>query len=254
MTIADNGWRALPCALDEGPAARAAIGLIVLGNDPTIEPELNRILRLDGVAVYAHRIALGPDFSVESIRRLESALAGAAAAIMPDDRLHVVAFGCTSCTMAIGADVVSERIRSTRPGVVVTDPVTATLSAFKALGLRRIALLTPYPDDVNRVAAAYLEAQGLEIAAKAGFRRGGDYDISRVSPGTIHDAALELGHADVDGVFISGTGLRASATIARLETAIGKPVVASNQALAWHCLRLAGVRDTVDGYGRLLAI
>jgi maleate isomerase len=249
-----SDWRDLPCTLDGGPASRAAIGLIVLGNDPTIEPELNRILAMPGVGLYAHRVPLGPNFSVEAIRRLEGDLAAAAAAIMPDDKLHVVAFGCTSCTMAIGPEKVAARIREARPGVAVTEPVTAAFAAFAALGLKRIALLTPYPQEVNRVAAEFLESKGLTVAAKAGFLRSADYDIARVSPQAIVSAAVELGRAEVDGVFVSGTGLRASSAIARIEQAVQKPVVASNQALAWHCLRLAGVRDRVDGYGRLFQL
>ncbi|MFO0995088.1 MAG: aspartate/glutamate racemase family protein [Alphaproteobacteria bacterium] len=251
---ADPSWSQLPAALDDGPAGRAAIGLIVLGNDATIEPELNRILARDGVGVYAHRIALGPDFSVESIRRLEGALAEAAGMIMPDDRLDVVAFGCTSCTMAIGQARVAERIREARPGTEVTEPVSAALAAFKALGMTRIGLLTPYPHDVNKVAAEFLESQGLTVAAKAGFLRRADYDIARVTPDSIAEAAIELGKAAVDGIFISGTGLRASSVIARIEAAAGKPVVASNQALAWHCLRLAGAKAPLDGYGRLFGL
>ncbi len=254
MTTLDGGWRHLPFALDDGPAARAALGLIVLGTDPTIEPELYRILRMDGVGLYAHRIAMGPPFTVERIKALEGELAAAAAMILPDDKLHAIAFGCTSCTMAIGVENVARRIREARPGVPVTEPVSATLAAFKALGLRRIALLTPYPHEVNKVAAAFLEAQGLVVAEKATFLASGDFDIARVSPAAIEEAAVTLAKSNVDGVFLSGTALRAVSVIRAIEAASGKPAVSSNQALAWHGLRLAGVRGAVDGFGRLLTL
>jgi maleate isomerase len=48
--------------------------------------------------------------------------------------------------------------------------------------------------------------------------------------------------------------LRCSSVIDQLERDIGKPVVASNQALAWDVLRLAGVREQVRGFGRLLTM
>jgi maleate isomerase len=54
-------------------------------------------------------------------------------------------------------------------------------------------------------------------------------------------------------VFISCTGLRTFPVVARLEERLGKPVVTSNQALAWDCLRLAGVHDRLPGRGRLFA-
>jgi maleate isomerase len=40
--------------------------------------------------------------------------------------------------------------------------------------------------------------------------------------------------------------------VAALEQAIGKPVITSTQATLWHALRLAGIRDSLPGYGRLL--
>ena len=252
--MSDEDWLTLPCAVDAGPASRAAIGLIVLGNDPTIEPEMNRILRLDGVGLYAQRIAMGPPFTVERIMALEDGLRAAAAMIMPADALHAIAFGCTSCTMAIGPERVAARIREARPAIAVTEPVSATLAAFKALGMKRIGLLTPYPRAVNKVAADFLEAQGLEVTAKAGFMGSADFDIARVSPAAIEAAALELARANVDGVFVSGTALRASSVLERIEAGSGKPAVSSNQALAWHCLRLAGAQDPVHGFGRLLTI
>jgi maleate isomerase len=79
-----------------------------------------------------------------------------------------------------------------------------------------------------------------------------DTVVGRVTPQTILDAALSVGRsAEVDGVFISCTSLRAAGIIERAELALGKPVTASNHALAWHLLRLAGIEDTVDGYGQL---
>ena len=82
----------------------------------------------------------------------------------------------------------------------------------------------------------------------------GDPQIVRIPPSAIYDAGLELGsHPEVEALFISCTGLRVSSIIAPLEEALGKPVVTSNQALAWQCLRLAGCDDAVEGFGRLMS-
>ena len=102
-----SGWSTMPCELDDGPAARAAIGLIVLANDQVIEPELNTFLPKDGVALYSSRIPLGIEGTLQALRAMEAHIAGAAGRIMPDDRLDVMAFGCTSGSMAIGDDNVA---------------------------------------------------------------------------------------------------------------------------------------------------
>ncbi|MBT6119722.1 MAG: hypothetical protein HOH66_17810, partial [Rhodospirillaceae bacterium] len=80
-------WRRVEAELDEGPSARAAIGLIVLENDITIEREVHRLLPDEGVGLYVGRIGYPPPFGVAAIRAMEGRLAAAAASVMPGDRL-----------------------------------------------------------------------------------------------------------------------------------------------------------------------
>ena len=67
-------------------------------------------------------------------------------------------------------------------------------------------------------------------------------------------AALTLDRAGADAIFISCTGLRAVDAVEPLEAETGMPVVTSNQAMAWHALRLAGYDAPVEGFGRLLRL
>jgi maleate isomerase len=63
---------------------------------------------------------------------------------------------------------------------------------------------------------------------------------------------LQIGaRDDCDGVFVSCTSLRALQVIAKAEAQLGKPVVSSNQALAWHLMRLAGMNDSPLEAGQL---
>jgi maleate isomerase len=55
-------------------------------------------------------------------------------------------------------------------------------------------------------------------------------------------------------VFISCTSVRIAADVAEIEAALGVPVTSSNHALAWHCLRLAGVDDKLPKLGRLFRL
>ncbi len=86
----------------------------------------------------------------------------AADLILPGSDLDVVAYGCTSASMAIGEEKVFDKIRSVRPGARCTTPITAAFAAFRALGASRIGILTPYRADVNRIVAAYVA--GLHAA------------------------------------------------------------------------------------------
>lgn len=247
-------WTTFPCDLDNGPAPRAAIGLIALASDMVSEPELRIFLPHDEVALYTNRIPMPKVVTVDSLRQMENNLSTTVAGLVPDDHLDVVAYGCTSGTMSIGAEQVAAKIQAAKPGVACTDPITAGMKGLRALGCKRIGLLTPYIDEVNTVVEAYISQHGFEIVTKGSFKQIGDPEMCRIPPTAIYNAALSLGQADVDGLFLSCTALRTSSIIESLEEALGKPVVSSNQALAWDCLRLAGYTEPVYGYGRLLTI
>ena len=247
-------WQNLPCELDDGPAPRGAIGLIALASDSVIEPELRQFLPVENVGLYVNRIPMPKVVNVHTLGSMAADIATTTQGLMPDGKLDVIAYGCTSGAMTIGAEKVNGLIQTARAGIPCTDPISAALKGLRRLGCKRIGLITPYVDSVNTVVENYIITQGMEVVVKGSFNQAGDPQICRVPPKAIFQAGVEFGKADIDGLFLSCTALRTSSILQNLEDAIGKPVVASNQALAWDCLRLSGYNDPVDGYGKLLLL
>lgn len=247
--------RHMPFRADGGIAARAAIGVVVLATDQTLEHEFRRLLALPGVAFYESRILNDAAVTSENLMKMAGRLAEAASLILPGVPLDVMAFGCTSASMVIGEERVFERIRAARPGVRCTTPITATFAALEAFGARRIALLTPYRDDINRFIRDYMQARGVAVPVMGSFNEEDDNKAARIDLASIRDAALELGRApEVDAVFVSCTSLRLADVVAEIEAELDKPVTSSNHAMAWHCLRLAGIDDRRPEFGRLFAL
>lgn len=79
-----------------------------------------------------------------------------------------------------------------------------------------------------------------------------DSDMVRVEPEFIREFAVSVDRPDADAIFISCGALRTLDVVQNIETVVAKPVIASNQAMIWDTLRLAGVEDRIGGYGRLL--
>lgn len=249
------GRQAFPFELDKGVAARAAIALIVLSSDQTIEHEFRDLLGIDGVALYQSRIANDSRITPATLMAMKSRIEAAVDVILPGMPLDVVAYGCTSASMVIGEEAVFEQIRRARPDVACTTPITAAFAALDAFGARRIALLTPYREDVNRMIKAYIEQRGVEVPVTGSFHEEDDLRACRISAASIRDAAIELGRDErADAVFVSCTSLRAAGVVGEIEAALGKPVTSSNHAMAWHCLRLAGIDDRRDDAGRLFEL
>ena len=120
------------------------------------------------------------------------------------------------------------------------------------MGVQRLGLVTPYTPDVTQAMQNRFKEAGVQVTTVGSFFEHSDEVVGRIDPTSILEAAISVGRSDaVDGVFISCTSLRAAGIIEQAEAALGKPVTASNHALAWHLLRLAGVKDEVEGFGRL---
>ncbi len=244
----------LPHDLDGGIAWRAALGLIALGSDQVIERDLRRLVCGDGVAVFTTRLANEGVATLGSLRALEPGLAAAAAAILPGEALTAIAFGCTSGTILIGEARVRARVQAVRPGVPVATPIEAARAALAALGVRRVAVLSPYLPAINRRLRADLERHGLRVAALGSLAEADDRRACRITPDSLLRATLAVGRAaPADGVFVSCTSLRAAEIVTAAEDELGMPVTTSNHALAWMLRRLAGVGAPCAGQGRLFA-
>lgn len=242
----------LPSTLDRGIAHRAAIGLIVLSIDQTMEHEFRQVVRQEGVTLYHSRIACDPVITAESLRAMGPRIAEAAALLLPGLPMEVIAYGCTAAAMELGEEAVFAEIRKARPEVRCTTPVTAAFAAFRALGARRIGVVTPYGPEVNSNVAAYLSGHGAAVPAIASFNRPDDREAARVSPEAIAEGVAAMAaRPDIDAVFVSCTSLRLAEAADGIEARTGKPVTSSNHALAWHCLRLAGIGEPLHGLGRL---
>jgi maleate isomerase len=250
-----DAYTKLDFALDAGIANRAAIGLVVLATDHTIEHEWRHLLRQEGVAYYESRLANSPDITPERLAEIEARIAPAVELLLPDERLDVVAFGCTSASMVIGEERVFARIREARPGIACTTPITAAIAALDALKARRVALLTPYIRSINDFMRDYIEARGIHVTRMASFEHADDNEVARIDAASLYTAIEQLAqHADVDAIFVSCTSLRVANIVPQMEASAGKPIISSNYAMAWHALRLAGVRDSEPQLGRLFAI
>ncbi len=115
-----------------------------------------------------------------------------------------------------------------------------------------MALVTPYTDDINQLMRGFIEDRGIAVPVMGTFNNSNDSEVARITPDSIKNAVLDLGAEDVDAVFVSCSSLRVSPVIEACEAALGKPVMSSDQAMAWHSLRLAGYDDPIPGFGRLL--
>lgn len=242
----------MACELADEIGYRCRIGLIVLASDYTIEYEFRKMLDIPGVAVYESRIYNDAEINPETLAAMEGRIADSTGVILPGAPLDVVAYGCTSGAMVIGPENVHARIHEARPGIACTSPMEAAAAALRALGAKRVCLIAPYVDEINRSMRDYIIGLGFQVPVMGSWNLSNDADVARITSETTCKTAVELASGDdIDAVFVSCTSIKLAESVEGLERVINKPVISSNIATAWHCLRLAGYDEEVTGFGEL---
>ena len=163
-----------------------------------------------------------------------------------------VAYACTAASFCKGVGYdkkIIERIRDAS-GIPATTTSTAAVAAMRELGLRKLAVATPYEDEPSERLRSFLEGSGFEVVALKNLGLS-DKDIWAVTGDQVNELGKRTDTPEADGLFISCTALPTSDFLDDLERDLGKPVVSANQATMWHSLRVAGIDAHLEGLGRL---
>ena len=174
--------------------------------------------------------------------------------------VDLVVFGCTSGSCIKGANWDKECIRriekaSNIPGLTTS---TAVLEAFQALGTKKAAVLTPYPEATNEAEKKFLEDNGYEVTNIIGMdvsyiRRDG-HKLEEADEYFLYRNAINMDLKGADTFFLSCMGLTTMEIIDDLETALKIPVVTSHQATLWSALRHCRVGAKLPKMGRLFTL
>jgi maleate isomerase len=162
-----------------------------------------------------------------------------------------VAYGCTSGSFIGGlageAALIAAMVEAGAPTAVTTSG--AVIAAAHALGLKKVAVVTPYDEAVGAKLRAYLNEAGLEVTAHNDMGLTGriwtvPYEITAA-------VARRTAQGGGDAVFLSCTNLRTYDLIASLEQELGIPVLTANQVTMWAVLAAAGVAAVGAGQSLL---
>lgn len=241
----------LPYSLTGAIGTQGTLGLIVLQVDETVEQDFRRLLPPE-VALHVSRIPSGADLNPDTIARMEEALPQAAGLLPPAAEFGAVGYACTSGTTLIGAARVAELVRGATGARAVTDPLTAALAALRTLEARSVAIVSPYIESVAEPIRRAFERSGFAVPAALSFGEEVEARVARIDADSVRAAARRAASSGAEAIFLSCTNLRTLDVIDALEAEVRRPILSSNQVLAWHMARLAGAPLARDAPGRLV--
>ncbi|WP_265500814.1 maleate cis-trans isomerase family protein [Paracoccus beibuensis] len=206
-------------------------GLVALATDMTIEGDAVRLMP-PGTRLHVTRIAFDNPTTEENLRDTGPRLRAAVDLIVPGVELAGIGFGCTSASAVLGSSI--EALAGGR--APVTTPAGAALRGFGALGLDRVALMTPYLEATTDLVGDHFQARGIDVVRRSSMGHADDRDMARLGAAEIIEMAEASDHPEAQALFISCTALPAVDVIDRIEARLGKPVLSSNQALFWSMM------------------
>ena len=230
---------------------RAKLGMLLPSGNQAAEPQFHAMLPA-GVSLHTTRLKLTGSSEKDLLAMTERV--EEAAELAADAGVDLLVFHCTAVsTFSVELEQAIKQRVAKASGKPVTATSEAIVAALRAVGAKKIVMLSPYIEAINQREAVYFKAAGFEILDWAGLDCPDANAMMAVTPEKWREFTLAHRHPDADAYLISCTTVRSADVAEELEAALGRPVLTSNTAAVWHCLRTMGIPDRVQGFGQLLS-
>ncbi|HEU0203066.1 MAG TPA: aspartate/glutamate racemase family protein [Burkholderiaceae bacterium] len=235
--------------------ARRLLGMLTPSSNTVLEPVTAAML-----AAIPEASAHFSRFRVTEIGLSSSALAQfddteilRAAELLAHARVDVIGWNGTSAGwLGFGADERLCRRIAEATGIPACTSVLALNEILRRMQARRIALVTPYVEEVQQKIIGNYAATGFDTVSERHLGWSDNWSFSTASSDQLRKMIVAVASARPDAIVVLCTGLRAAPLVEGLEREIGIPILDSVATVVWKSLQLAGV-DTrrVTGWGRL---
>jgi maleate isomerase len=231
---------------------RGMIGLIVPSNNSVVLPEFYSALPA-GVCAYETRMRIAGDLTPKALHKMVED-ADSAAELLRQTGVDFICYCCMSSTIVKGWEwegaLLAQLAGKAPKGVASAN--SALRDALKALGARRLALVTPYPRSINALLPQFFASAGFEVAQVEGTPVKDVSHVRALSPEQTYRTARSLALSNVDALCLLATDVETFSIIEPIERELAMPVLSSNQALLWTALRALGINGPINGLGGLL--
>lgn len=222
------------------------LGMIVPASNTNAEPDC---LMLAPAGLTIHFTRSG-GYDVEAIpdsdemRRFARQALDQQLQLLVDGRVELIAYACTSATLADGPEfdqAFCDEITA-KSGLPAVTTAGALVAAIRDLDATRVAFTSPYVPRLVEESIDFISQCGVEVVNQASYEKElSSLEQNALTPEDAYRMGLQADHPDAQALVVACTDYRALEAVPALEAALGKPVVTSNSALMYVCLKRLGI-------------
>ncbi|MET4039144.1 aspartate/glutamate racemase family protein [Bradyrhizobium sp. RT6a] len=222
---------------------RRRLGMITPSSNSVLEPVTSAMLAgVDGVTAHFSRFRVTEiALDAAALNQFDASVILPAADLLADAKVDAIAWNGTSASwLGIDRDRSLCEAITARASVPATTSTLACIDAARTLGAKRVGLVSPYTDDVQRRIADVWAQEGITSHAERHLGLRDNFSFGEVAPATIADMIRAVAAEGADAIVILCTNLDGAALAASLERELDIAVLDSVAVTLWRTLSLAG--------------
>ena len=236
---------------------RLFLGMLTPSSNTTLEPVSARMLAgLPEVTPHFGRFRVTEiSLAAQALGQFELEPMLAAAELLADARCHSICRNGTSVGwLGFERDRECGRVSEARTRVRACSSVLAVEEIFRATGVRRFGMVSPYTDDVVAAIRRNFGAEGFELVAEEHLGIKVNFDFSEIEADTIAGMVREVAKARPQAIIVFCTNMDGASLAEGLEREVGIPIYDTIATAVWASLRTVGVQpDRLRNWGRLFS-
>ncbi|ANI32681.1 Asp/Glu racemase [Pseudomonas sp. JY-Q] len=241
------------------------IGQIVPSSNITMETEIPALLKAreliapERFTFHSSRMRM-KHVTKEELARMDGD-SDRCALELSDARVDVMGYACLVAIMSMGHGyhrASAERLQTVTAQNDAQTPVITSAGALvdgiRALGAKRVAVVTPYMKPLTELVVDYIRNEGIEVGDYRALEISDNLAVAAHDPMNLPDIVAKMRTDDVDAIVLSAcVQMPSLSAITMVEAQTRKPVVSAAVATTWAMLKALNLPTRVPGGGALLS-
>lgn len=234
--------------------SRRLLGVLTPSSNTALEPLTDALLaQAKGVSAHFSRFRVTRiTLDDGGLGQFDPAPILEAASLLADAHVNTIGWSGTAAGwMGFDQDVELCRLINEHTGIQATSSILALNEILQKMAVRKIAIVSPYTDDVQQRIIANYQSIGIDTVAERHLDISDNFSFSEVTPATLRNCVADVAAKSPDAILLYCTNLRSADQAADWEAEFGIPVIDTTSTVIWKMLAQTGFEtQSITGWGR----